>query len=261
MVTWYLGTQGYSYPDWRGGFYPEQIAARNYLSHYSRYFNAVEMNTTFYGTPRPETVSSWAAVTPAGFKFCVKTPRVVTHEKGLVNAGEEMEAFINVIRHLGDKLGMILIQLPPSFDATNSDILENFLDVIPDDLDFAVEFRNRSWHKPETAKLLQEREVGWASTDYPRMPRRVELTTDMLYVRWMGPHARFKRYDHEQIDVTPQLTWWWETLQPYQERLYAIFGFFNDDYAGFAPGTCNRFKAIAGFPHQDLRPPQQGRLF
>ena len=80
MTNWYLGTMGFSYPDWAGTFYPDTLAQRNYLGHYSRFFNAVEIDSTFYGTPRLTTVKRWATSTPADFRFCPKTPRMITHE-------------------------------------------------------------------------------------------------------------------------------------------------------------------------------------
>ncbi len=117
MTDWYLGTMGFSYSDWAGPFYPETLAQRNFLKHYSRFFNAVEIDSTFYGTPRMATVQRWMANTPDDFRFCPKTPRMITHDKGLRGAHLDMADFILVMRELGEKLGVILIQLPPSYDA------------------------------------------------------------------------------------------------------------------------------------------------
>src|SRR3989304_2476887 len=112
VVDYFLGTMGFSYEDWKGVLYPSGVFARDYLAYYGRIFNAVEMDTTFYGIPRPAVVQGWSAVVPADFCFTVKTPQLITHELGLVNAGQFMKEFIHVIRILGDKLGVILIQLP-----------------------------------------------------------------------------------------------------------------------------------------------------
>jgi uncharacterized protein YecE (DUF72 family) len=261
MVDWILGTMGFSYQDWAGIFYPETLAQRNYLGHYSRFFNAVEIDSTFYGTPRLETVTRWASATPDGFRLCPKVPRIVTHEKGLTAAHLDMAEFLAVIRELGEKLGVVLVQLPPSFDADRSEALDTFLGELPSDLRFAVEFRHPSWHKPETVQILQTHKVSWAATEYPNLPRGVNLTADFIYFRLIGQHGQFTQHNREQIDRCANLEWWYQHLQKLAGEVHSIYGFFNNDYAGFGAGSCNRFKAIAGLPVSDLRPPQQGRLF
>src|SRR5690554_3016991 len=109
-LNWYLGTMGYSYDDWRGVFYPDGLDKRDTLSYYSQFFNAVEMDTTFYGTPRPEYVQRWVQSTPDGFMFCPKMPRLITHELRLQNAQQELDGFLQTMRLFEDKLGPILIQ-------------------------------------------------------------------------------------------------------------------------------------------------------
>jgi uncharacterized protein YecE (DUF72 family) len=252
---------GFSYSDWKGIFYPSGMPARDRLAHYSRVFNAVELDTTFYATPRSEVVCQWAAALTPGFRFTAKTPKTITHEKGLVGVRPLMSEFLSVMRLLGDKLGVILIQMPPGFAVEKLPVLTAFLDDLPDDLRFAVEFRHRSWHTTQTADLLARRGVCWAATEYPNLPHRIIPTTDFLYIRWLGQRASFKRYDREQKDVAPRLGWWWEQIQPLLSRVPTVYGFFNNDYAGYAPATCNRFKAIAGLPVVNLQPPEQGKLF
>ena len=261
MTDWYLGTMGFSYQDWVGPFYPQAMVARGFLSHYARFFNAVELDSTFYGTPRVATVKRWAAVTPRGFRFCVKTPRLITHDKGLIDAHREMGQFVDVMRGLGEKLGVILIQFPASFSGDRAPVLNEFLQELPPDVRFAVEFRHPNWHQPQTAEMLRDLGIAWAGTEYPKLPRGVQLTTDFVYIRWIGQHGRFQRHDRERIDVTPNMAWWQENLQSRLAGVRAVFGFFNNDYAGFAAGTCQRFKAILDMPAKDIRPPQQGRLF
>ena len=261
MTDWYLGTMGFSYTDWAGPFYPETLTQGDYLKHYSRFFNAVEIDSTFYGTPRITTVNRWLIATPDDFRICLKTPRVITHDKGLRAVHLDMGEFLNSVRGLGEKLGVILIQLPPSFAADQSDVLDTFLAELPDDLSFAVEFRHQSWHQSDTGKLLQNHNVCWAATEYPGLPRGVKLATDFIYFRLIGQHGQFDRHDCEQIDRSSNLTWWYQNLQTHQQAVKAVYGFFNNDYAGFAAGSCNQFKALAGLPAPNLRPPQQGRLF
>lgn len=255
---------GFAYEPWRGVFYPDSASPRQYLAHYSQVFDAVELDSTFYGAPRAGTVRQWAAQTPPGFRFCPKTPREITHEHGLdlgQGAGEAMAAFLDAVRGFGERLGPVLIQLPPSFGPAQRPGLETFLASLPHDLRYAVEFRHRAWFVPETAALLAGLGMAWVTLDYLDLPRRIDMTTDFLYVRWIGQHGRWVQRGREEIDVAPRLAWWWEQLQPALAQVDAVYGFFNDDYAGYAPATCNRFKAIAGLPVVEPEIPQQGTLF
>jgi uncharacterized protein YecE (DUF72 family) len=261
VVEWYLGTMGFSYDSWQGVFYPPGLTASKYLRHYSRFFNAVEVDSTFYGTPRRSTVRRWYALTPAGFRFALKTPRVVTHEKRLRAAQADMAQFIDTVGLLEDKLGVILIQLPPSFQADQLEQLAAFLDELPRSYPFAVEFRHLSWHNAATAELLAHTGVCWAATEYPQLPGDIHLTTDFIYIRWIGQHGRFQYHDHERLDMTPNLQDWHDRIGEHFEDLHTVYGFFNNDYAGFAPATLNRFRGMVGLPVENLRPPQQGRLF
>jgi uncharacterized protein YecE (DUF72 family) len=100
----------------------------------------------------------------------------------------------------------------------------------------------------------------WASADYIHLPQRIFVTTDFIYVRWIGRHGRYEVRDRERVDLTPRLEAWWEDIRSRLEGVSALYGFFNNDYAGFAPATCNRFKEIVGLPVRPLQPPQQERL-
>lgn len=264
MTTWRLGTMGFAYEPWRGVFYPESANPRQYLAHYSQVFDAVELDSTFYGAPRETTLRQWIAQTRPGFRFCPKTPREITHERGLARAqgaGEAMLAFLDVMRLLGDKLGPVLIQLPPSFSPAQQPVLADFLAALPNDLRYAVELRHRGWYTPATAEFLRQQGVAWVALDYLDLPRQVQVTADFIYIRWVGQHGRWVQRGREEIDVTPRLRWWWEQLQPALSQVREVYGFFNDDYAGYAPATCNRFKAIAGLPVIEPEIPQQGALF
>ena len=261
MVSWHLGTVGFSYKDWEDVFYPTNTPSRAYLSHYSQIFDAVEIDSTFYGNPPAGRVKHWANTTPPGFKFCVKTPRQITHEMRLINASNAMSTFLDRMQLLGDKLGAVLIQLPPAFTAAEYDTVARFLEELPIHFRYAIEFRHPSWFSRETVPLLDKFNVCWTSTDYLNLPKQVILTTSFFYIRWLGRHGQFKHKDREQADVTPQLEWWWAYIQPHLERIEAIYGFFNNDYAGHSPSTCNRFKAIVGLPINRPQLPRQDKLF
>lgn len=263
MMEWWIGTMGFSYQDWRSGFYPEELAPRNYLSYYSRVFNAAEIDSTFYGTPRASTIERWAELTPDEFRFCLKTPRAITHDLGLVNAQGLMAEFVEAARQLGPKLGVILLQFPPSFTAGQLDTLMAFMEELPPGLRYAVEVRDLSWYAPEVdlAGHLERAGVAWAATEYPGLPDRIDLTTSFVYIRWIGQHGSFDRHTHERLDRSRELQAWLERFRAVDDRLEAVYGFFNNDYAGFAPATANRFKELLGLKVENLKPPQQPRLF
>ncbi|MCB0213645.1 MAG: DUF72 domain-containing protein [Anaerolineae bacterium] len=261
MADWYLGTVGFSYKDWDGVFYPPGAPARQYLAHYSQIFNSVELDSTFYGTPPPDRVRQWAMTVPPGFKFCVKTPRQITHDMRLFDALGPMTNFLETMSLLGDALGPILIQLPPSLTDSEIDTVNTFIAGLPSAWRYAIEFRHPSWFTPQTAELLAAHHLCWVSTEYENVPKQVVPTTDFLYIRWLGKHGQFERKNKERIDVTPQLQWWIDQLEPHFDRFETIYGFFNNDYSGHSPRTCNRFKEMMGLEAIYPEIPQQGRLF
>ncbi len=259
---------GFSYADWSDVFYPAGMPARNYLAYYSRIFNAVEIDSTFYGAPRRTTVRRWAAAAPQGFKFCLKSPQAITHEAGLVEVQDQMSAFLEPIRLLGDALGAILLQFPPSFRADRLPVLERFLANLPADFHFAVEIRDPSWHlippgeqEPSLARVLRRYGVCWAATQYPGLPASIYPTTDWLYIRWIGQHGSYANHDHERLDRSEELRRWCDQVRALSDQVAEVYGFLNNDYAGFAAGTADRLKAILGLPRQDYRPPRQARMF
>ncbi len=261
MTHWYLGTIGFSYKDWVGEFYPTGSTQREYLPYYSRYFNSVELDTTFHSIPQPSNVHSWSQNTPDEFTFCLKTPRTITHELGLKDANGMMDDFLEALKPLQSKMGPILIQLPPSYSQANSSILAEFLERLPASHRYAVEFRHPSWYDEATRQLLAQFNVCWVSIDYPRLPKQVNFSADFLYFRWIGVNGMYQHHTHERVDTTDQLRTWLQATKPYLGEVADIYGFFNNDYAGFAAGTCRRFMQLAGLPPNEPDVPQQARLF
>jgi uncharacterized protein YecE (DUF72 family) len=261
MPTWFLGTIGFTYPEWKGSFYPTGLPANQSLIYYSKIFNAVEINTTFYGPQPPTQLQRWSAATPEAFCFCLKAPRRITHDLRLVNAQAELKAFIDSSAALGDKFGPVLVQLPPSFKIEERPSLEGFLLELPPGARYAVEFRHASWHVPATGDLLRRHGVCWVATDYEELPVEITPTTDFLYVRWIGKHNVIPHPGHEVIDRSERLKAWLERIQANQAGIESIYGFFDNDYAGHAPASCNRLKAMAGLPTTSPPAEEQGRLF
>ena len=261
MTRWHVGTMGYGYKDWLGIFYPNHARPRNYLQHYSTVFDAVEMDTTFYGVPKADRVRGWAQQVPQHFIFCPKTPREITHEGKWQDNVERMAEFIEAVQHFGNKLGAILIQFPPEATIERLDDLQIFLETLPRRLHFAVEFRHPTWDENDVRKLLQENGVSWVSPEYIHLPQQLHITADFAYIRFLGRHGQFERKNRIQRDVHPILTRWWNNLRSELDRLHTVYAFFNNDFSGYSPATVNRFKELAGLPTQDPDIPVQGRLF
>lgn len=261
MVDYYIGTMGFSYRDWSGPFYPEGLSTREYLQYYARIFNAVEIDSTFYGTPQRATVIRWRESTPQGFKICVKVPKAITHDSKLVDSNAAINAFLDSVIKLEDKLGAIIFQFPPSFDNTNFDHVNSYLGELPGDINFAVEFRHSSWYNQETAKMLTEHNICWVATEFERVPKEVELTSDLVFIRFIGKHGQFRSHDREQIDASQKLEWWWQWFQTKLDRVATVYGFFNDDFSGHAPTSANKLKQIIGLPVVENDLPKQISLF
>jgi uncharacterized protein YecE (DUF72 family) len=261
MSRWFLGTIGFSYKDWVGGFYPPGASQREYLPYYTKFFNSVELDTTFHSAPRIDTVQSWHATTTPQFKFCLKTPRLITHEMGLKGVQGLMNEFLDSLYPLQDKIGPILIQLPPSFTQENMLIVSEFLEALPASHRYAVEFRHPSWFNNRTAKLLSQSQVCWVSIDFPHLPKNIIPTTDFLYFRWIGVNNLYHYHSYERVDRSEQLIWWLKAIREFETNIPSVYGFFNNDYAGFAAGTCKRFMLLAGLMDEEQNPPLQERLF
>ncbi len=264
MIDWYIGTMGFGYRDWQGAFYPDKLPKGQQLAYYAGRFNALEMDSTFYGTPKADAVARWRETTPDGFIFCPKAPREITHDLRLTGAAADVLAlFVETMQSLGARLGPILLQFPPDFRVAEREALAAFLPQLPAGARYAVELRHRSWWSDETADLLRAHGGCWAAADYIYLPKEIRRTADFLYLRFLGRHGQFAVKSHEQADKTEELRAWRDKVNAQVAEapgLRAVYAFFNDDYSGHAPGTANRLRALLGMEVQE-GPPQQGRLF
>ncbi len=190
MQTLHLGTIGWSYNFWRGKFYPNKTAPKNYLAYYATQFNTVEVDSTFYRIPTQPTVTNWKQQTPDGFMFSLKFPQMITHVKMLRDCEYETGIFLDRASLLGDNLGVLLLQFPPNFGVDHLTDLETFLQKLPRQNRYVVEVRNKEWLKKESYSLLRANRVALAWTDRPLMAPISEITSDFLYVRWEGDRKK-----------------------------------------------------------------------
>src|ERR687889_1255612 len=209
----YLGTSGWSYSDWEGTLYPAALPSGSRLAEYVKRYATVEIDSTFYGTPRRSTVQNWREVSPEGFLFAAKFPKEITHEQNLVGAEAEVETFISTMARLGDRLGPLPLQFPPSFDVEGMGVLEDFLKGLPTDVRYAVEVRHRSWLGSDLPEMLREHGAALALIDYPGMPRMDEATADFSYIRWLGDRRGFPSgHTHLKKERDDDLLWWSERV-------------------------------------------------
>lgn len=178
----WVGTSGYNYPEWKGSFYPSDLAAAKMLPYYAARFPTVEINYTFYRMPNEKLVSGWAAQTPDPYRITLKAPRRITHDRRLKDTGELVQGFCRVAAALGDKLGALLFQLPPNLKM-DLGLFEAFLAELPPRVCAAFEFRHPSWFDDAVFERLQARNLALCVSDSEKLSAPVKVTADYAYFR------------------------------------------------------------------------------
>lgn len=199
--TW-IGTSGFSYPEWRGSFYPEKFPARKMLDFYSQRLRTVELNNTFYRMPKPELLRGWAEATPPGFCFAPKASQQITHRQKLSGSADSAEHLFRTLTALGEKLGPVLFQLPP-FLRKDLPRLTEFLALVPRGVKVAFEFRHASWFDDSVYQALADAEVALCVADSE------ELATPLVATARWG-YVRLRRMDYDDAAVAS----WAERLRP-----------------------------------------------
>ena len=182
-MSLFVGTSGYSYKEWKGNFYPEDLPAKEMLAYYAQRLPAVEINNTFYRLPQPAMVENWKAQVPQGFRFSIKATQRITHIKRLKNCAEETKYLMETAALLGEQLGVVLFQLPPN-SKKDSERLREFLDCLPEKTRAAFEFRHESWFDDEMFQLLQDKNCALVVSDTDEKPlTSITTTADWGYLR------------------------------------------------------------------------------
>lgn len=242
MTEFLVGTSGFSYPAWRGVFYPDKLPASGMLAFYAGIFGAVEINNTFYRMPAPALLSGWTAQTPETFRFVLKAPQQITHRLRLKDAAEAAAEFVRRSAALGEQRGPLLFQLPPNLKA-DLPRLEIFLGALPAGIEPAFEFRHASWFQDATWALLRVHgaAVCIAQTD--------DLDTPVVRTAPFG-YVRLRREDYTDAE----LAGWTARLRAVEgwERVYV---FLKHDEAGRAPALARGFlDKLQGQGHPKTRP-------
>ena len=245
-----IGTQGWNYDAWVGPFYPSGTRPSEFLTIYSRAFETVEIDSTFYAIPPSKTVRQWAARVPDRFTFALKLPQEITHERRLRDVADPLALFVERARELEHKLGPILVQLGPDFGPAELPALAHFLPLLPPDLRFAVEFRQRGWIHDGVLALLAEHGVALALSDGRWIPRKqmqqlaTRPTGRFVYVRWMGPDRSIVDYSRIQVDRAHELESWAGVLWSLAERDIDVFGYVNNHFAGHSPQSARDLQRL-----------------
>jgi uncharacterized protein YecE (DUF72 family) len=227
-----VGTSGFSYAEWKGPFYPTDLAASGMLAYYAERLPAVEINNTFYRLPRRSVLEGWAAQVPEGFRFAVKASQRITHLKRLKDVGDETRYLLDVAQALGDRLGVLLFQLPPNLKL-DLDRFERFLELLPAGTRAAFEFRHPSWADPRVLDRLRERACAWVVTEQEEGTAPDFLVT----APWTYLRLRRPAYAREELAA-------WATRLLTRD-LTEAFVFFKHEDAGAGPKLAAEFLALA----------------
>jgi uncharacterized protein YecE (DUF72 family) len=237
MTDILLGCSGWFYKDWVGPFYKVEKASK--LKAYSEVFKTAEINSTFYAYPSKGTVMGWLKYTKPDFVYAAKLPRLITHKKKLdpkQGVEEDIQRFCELVQplQLNGKLGCVLIQLPPGikFDL---DLMVTFFEFLPTEFKFAIEFRDPSWLRDETWRLLEKYKVAYTIVDEPLLPPEVKVTSDIAYVRW---HGRGERPWYNYCYKTEELEPWVPKVKETAKKAKTVYGYFNNHYHGYAVKNC-----------------------
>ena len=227
------GTSGYAYKEWKGSFYPDDLPSTRMLEFYASQFRSVEVNNTFYRMPTEKVLRQWAEQVPPDFRFVLKASQRITHHRRLKGAEESLSYLLDVCRTLGEQLGALLFQLPPNF---KKDLprLSQFLDLLPDHIRTAFEFRHPSWFEEDVYDALRSRGaalcIAHSEGDAPRV-----TTAPFGYLRLRG-----EGYDDADLADWAR----WVTAQDWSQA----YVFFKHEEGGAGPTLARRFLELAGTP-------------
>lgn len=240
MPVW-IGTSGWQYTDWRGVLYPPGLPQRQWLERYVETFSTVESNNAFYRLPSVDQFARWRERTPPGFVMAVKASRFLTHVKRMREPEEPVDRLLRAADGLGDRLGPILLQLPPT-QQVDLDRLDRCLRCFPPRVRVAVEPRHLSWWLPETRALLTERGAALCWSDRLGRPQSpLWRTADWGYVRFHQGRARpLPSYGETALRS------WLGRIEDAWSPEQDVFAYFNNDPGGAAVRNAVRLGELAG---------------
>jgi uncharacterized protein YecE (DUF72 family) len=235
----WIGTSGWTYDGWRGPFYPQDLAKKNWLAWYGEQFPSTEINGSFYRTPSLEAVRAWRDQTPDDFVFAWKASKFITHWKRLsdncVNSIELMETRLEA---LSKKIGPVLFQLPARFKA-DRERLASFIKLLPKRYRYAFEFRDASWYEELNLKVLRDANIALCLSDHVDAPAPWEVTADFVYIRGHGPTGEYhSRYPRKTLDC------WARSIKGWRRKRFEVYCYFDNDQKSAAPKDARRLMEL-----------------
>jgi uncharacterized protein YecE (DUF72 family) len=236
----HVGCSGWVYRHWRGIFYPDGLPQKRWFERYAEDFDTVEINASFYRLPLASTFEGWREKAPPGFRYAVKVNRFITHMKKLLDCEDEVDRFIDLARPLGEKLGPLLYQLPPSLHK-NLERLDAFLARLPRDLEHVVEFRHKSWYDEDVMEVLDRHGVGFVTHDLKGLVSPRWASGRTAYVRFHGTAGKYHgRYSDEALID------WTEWCIEHARSGRSVWCYFNNDIHGHAIEDARTLKSMVG---------------
>ena len=254
-------------PLWQGPFYPQNMDNEAWLPYYSQIFNYVEIDSTFYNIPSELMVKNWYRRTPDNFRFTAKFPKVVTHDKHLVDIENEVDLFLKNMEPLQEKTLALLIQLPPSLEIIPGlEGLRNLLPFLDDRFRYAVEVRHQSWFQDLAYNFFADNNFCMVWSQLARIRTPPIVTSDFLYIRFIGDRSIYeKEFGKIQKDRVSEMNKWARVIKEVEngnvrgknnEVSLAMIAA-NNHYAGFGPGTANLFRKMVGLSELSWEDQQQ----
>lgn len=244
MANLYIGTSGWSYKHWRDIYYPAKLKPTEWLSYYARQFSVAEINTSFYHTPKHQSVLNWIEKVPSGFLFCPKLSRYITHMKKLKEPEEPLARFFDVFAPMQPHMGPVLIQLPPSlkWDYDRAENLYGVLKKLYNQYHFVLEVRHNSWLENDSLNLMAQYEIGLViSQSGGVFPYSEMVTAKNVYLRFHGPAELYaSAYSDADLDYFAG------KIQQWINEGHVVWAFFNNDIHGHAFRDAARLKARLG---------------
>lgn len=263
MVKIKIGCAGWNYKDWIGPFYPKTLELSRHLEYYSRYFDLVEINSTFYNLPSVEIVKNWFERVPKSFKFIAKVWQNITHNLNTNDLDTYIDQFFTQMEYLSDKISRFLFQFPPWFKYTEKHYkqLNNLVKIIPSDYKFVIELRDNSWFKPEIIAGLIDGYKNILGTTYmPNLKSFYMPNQKSYYIRLIGDRELtvFNKIQRKQEKAISDLKKCLEDLKK-SPQINEIFIIVNNHFVGFAPELVNELKKKNGLKFKQFN--QQKKIF
>jgi len=233
MSNIFIGTSGYNYYGWINNFYPTNIKSSEMFNYYTKFFNTVEINYSFYHTPTEKTILKWYNTAPSNFKYTLKVPKKITHIKRFHDCSDLIENFNKLSLLLKEKIGTLLFQMPPSFKPTDENLkrIENVFKLLNPNLNYAIEFRNNQWFEnKEILELCKKFNVAFCIVSAPKLKFLPVATSKNVYIRLHGKD-RWYNYDYSDKELKDLSS----IISQFLKSKNIVWVYFNNDVNSYAP--------------------------